>query len=208
MLKYILLATTMTIAAPAVAQDAKTGDKPAATQQTTPPASDQTATTDDSAAPAQAAPVSPDPAPATQTAQPTPEPSEGQPAQTAQQPVPAQPGTAPVQSAQQPTPAQPAQQPTETAQQPAQGAATSSTQIAQVVSTEFKSYDKDANGGLNQSEFSTWMAALRKASDPNFKDGPDAVKWSTQAFAQADTDKNKAISQAELTTFLTPKTAS
>lgn len=192
MLKYILLATTMTIAAPAIAQDTKTADKPAATQQSTPPASDQTTTTDDSAAPAQAAPISPDPAPATQTAQPTPEPSEGQPAQTAQQPA----------------PAQPAQQPAETAQQPAQGAAASSTQIAQVVSTEFKSYDKDANGGLNQSEFSTWMAALRKASDPNFKDGPDAVKWSTQAFAQADTDKNKAISETELTTFLTPKTAS
>ena len=84
--------------------------------------------------------------------------------------------------------------------------ATSQQQVAAVVSTEFKGYDKDASGTLDKSEFSTWMVALRKASEPNFKsDTPDAAKWETQAFAQADTDKSKTVSQAELTRFLTPK---
>ena len=34
---------------------------------------------------------------------------------------------------------------------------------------------------------------------------PEANVWLGQAFAQADTDKNKSVNQAELVTFLTPK---
>ena len=159
MLKYILLATTITIATPALAQETKTSDSP------TTSAAQQTTTADPSAQPAQTAPAPNQAVP--------PAPAEGQ-----------------------------AAQPAATAQQPANA----TDQVASIVSTEFKGYDKDANGTLDKTEFSTWMAALRTASEPTFKPGtPEATTWITKAFAQADTDKSKSVSQAELTRFLTPK---
>lgn len=83
------------------------------------------------------------------------------------------------------------------------GAAAGPAQIAQVVETEFPTYDKNADGALNSSEFSSWMVALRSASDPSAKAGSKEMKsWTTTAFAQADTDKSKSVSKAELTGFL------
>ena len=85
------------------------------------------------------------------------------------------------------------------AQQPAAGG----DQVAQVVGREFGTYDKDGDGSLNQTEFSAWMVALRTASDPATKaDAPDTRKWVGAAFAQADKDKSKSLTQAELTGFL------
>jgi hypothetical protein len=193
MLKYVLLATSMLIAAPAMAQDAKATDSTSAQAQTS-PAEAVTPVQDQATSPAQAtppaAPVQTAPTPATQAAQPTPvAPAEGQ---VATQPAPTEPAAA-----------QPAA-PAATAQAPI----TSGDQIAQVVSKEFPTYDKDANGALDTTEFGNWMTALRKAADPAFQAGsPDAGKWVAQAFAQADTDKNSAINQGELTTFLTPKSS-
>ena len=84
------------------------------------------------------------------------------------------------------------------AEQPATGS-----QVAQVVDTEFPTYDKDGDGKLSQMEFSAWMVALKTKSDPATKaDSPATKKWNTAAFAQADTDKSKSVSKDELTGFL------
>ncbi|MCW3835942.1 hypothetical protein ACFQ1E_07815 [Sphingomonas canadensis] len=121
-------------------------------------------------------------------------PQESAPAQPAADPA------VPQEGQDQPTAAAPAQD--QSAAQPA----TSADQVAAVVGKEFASYDKDASGALDKAEFSTWMAALRKASDPAFDAGTaEAKAWSEGAFAQADADKNAGISQVELTVFLTPK---
>jgi hypothetical protein len=82
---------------------------------------------------------------------------------------------------------------------PASGAA----QVAQVVHNDWGTFDKNKDGALDQAEFGTWLVALRTAADPNFKGGTaEANSWVGQAFAVADTDKNKGVSEAELTGFL------
>lgn len=100
--------------------------------------------------------------------------------------------------------------PTATSAAPADAAApasaekvTGKNQIAQVVETEFPTYDKNADTSLNRTEFGAWMVALKTASDPKTKaSDPATVKWIDGAFASADTDKSKAVSKAELTTYL------
>lgn len=91
----------------------------------------------------------------------------------------------------------------------AQGPATAAaepvpaTQVADVVSKEFATYDTDGNGTLNAKEFGAWMVALKTASDPATKAESKATKtWIGQAFAQADKDKSKSVSKTELTGFL------
>jgi hypothetical protein len=79
-------------------------------------------------------------------------------------------------------------------------------QVAQAVGRDFGSYDKDADGALNQTEFAAWMGTLRKASEPSFQPGsPEAASWSAQAFTAADADKSASVNKQELTVFLTPK---
>jgi len=147
-------------------------------------------------APAQETP----PAPAEQPAQPAEAraPAE-QPAETAQQP-------------QEATPAAPAEQPAQAAEQaaPAQGQQpANATQIAAVVDQGFPTYDKDADGSLKAEEFSSWMVALRSASEPAFKGESAADKqWLSAALAQADKDKSGGVNKEELKTFLTPAAAS
>jgi len=181
MLKYVLLASAMTISMPALAQS-----KPADT--TTAPTTQ--------VAPAQTAPQAvPAPAAPADTAQPqTVTPAD--PMATA----PATPAAPDAQAAAQPAQVAPATQPLqEAAAQPVSGPA----QIADVVNTEFPTYDKDKNGTLNQSEFGAWMIALKEKSDPSTKpDSPATKAWVSQAFASADKDKNKTLSKAELTGFL------
>jgi len=147
-------------------------------------------------APAQETP----PAPAEQPAEPAEAPAPaGQPAETAQQPqeaAPAAPAEQPAQAAQQPAPAQ--------GQQPA-----NATQIAAVVDQGFPTYDKDADGSLKAEEFSSWMVALRSASEPAFKGESAADKqWLSAALNQADADKSGGVNKEELKTFLTPAAAS
>lgn len=82
-------------------------------------------------------------------------------------------------------------------------AASGAAQVAQVVETEFPTYDKNADGSLSATEFGSWMLALRSASDASVKAGSKEMKsWTATAFAQADTDKSKSVSKAELTGFL------
>jgi len=121
-------------------------------------------------------------------------------AQPATQTDPAQPApqaAAPAQSTTSPTAA------TDPAA-PAQAApATKAQQIAQVVDSEFATYDKDKDGVLSAIEFDAWMIALKTAADPSTKaDAPATKAWLSQAFAQADTDKNKKVSKTELNGFL------
>jgi len=199
MLKHILLASAMTISVPVLAQD-KPAAQPATptTQQaptTTAPQSAQA--TPDAAAPQSTSPVD--------QAMSSVSPSTDQTAQA--QTAPADPTTAPAQTAQaSPAQATPAQS-DPAAAAPAQTAsaqpATKADQIAQVVNTEFPTYDKDSNGALNEAEFGTWMVALKTASDPTTKAESASTKaWVDQAFATADTDKNKSLSKTELTGFL------
>lgn len=193
MLKYILLATSMCIAAPAYAQettppDTQTQDQtpvsePAPAAPETPPAAEPAAT-----------PTAANPAPG-ETAMPA---ALAQPVAEAATPATPAP-TAPAAQAAAATPAAPAQTPTR---------ATTQDQIAQVVNAEFGNYDKDGNGALDKSEFSTWMVALRKASDPSFAaETPEGQTWLAGAFAQADADKNAGVNATELASFLTPKPA-
>ncbi|MCK8456864.1 MULTISPECIES: EF-hand domain-containing protein [Sphingomonas] len=109
----------------------------------------------------------------------------------------ADPSMSPAQTA--PTQAGPSQ-PAQTAQamQPA-----SSDQVAQVIDTEFPTYDKNGDGKLSAAEFGDWMVALKTKTDPATKPGaPETKKWVAAAFAQADTDKSKSLSKPELTSFL------
>lgn len=100
-------------------------------------------------------------------------------------------------------PAQPAPTTPTSGSATASAPATSASQVAQVVDKEFASYDKDGNGTLSASEFDAWMVALKQASDPATKaTDPAVVKWNQAAFAQADADKSKSVSKAELTGFL------
>ncbi|MEI9928589.1 MAG: hypothetical protein WDN44_13940 [Sphingomonas sp.] len=103
------------------------------------------------------------------------------------------------------TPAQPA--PVQTATAPAQPApATTPDQVALAVGAGWPTYDKDGNGTLDKAEFGAWLIALRTASEPSFDaQTPAATTWVGQAFGIADADKSKTVTNAEMTTFLTPK---
>lgn len=100
------------------------------------------------------------------------------------------------------------QQPAQTAEAaPAQGGAqpqqASATQIAQIVETEFPTYDGDKDGQITKDEFGKWMVALRSASEPGVKAESAEVKtWIGNAFATADADKSTKVSKTELTSFL------
>ena len=180
-LKYILLAGAVAISGPVLAQDKP---RPATNAPTTQVAPEQTVL--------QAAPLAATPADTTQPQTVTPaDPMAAAPANQAAQNA---------QAVTQPVPANPTAQP---AQQAASEPITGAAQIAQVVNTEFPSYDKDKSGTLNESEFGAWMIALKEKSDPSTKpDSPATKAWVDQAFASADKDKNKVLTKSELTGFL------
>ncbi|MES2097352.1 MAG: EF-hand domain-containing protein [Pseudomonadota bacterium] len=190
MLKHVLLAGSMLIAAPAFAQTAPaTTNTPAAPQTTpampatpapmTPPAADPAAPPVDAAPPATTA--------ATPPAAPVADPMAPAPNAQAATPAPADPATA----AAAPAPAA-----------PAGATAPAGAQVADIVGKEFPVYDKNGNGTLSKAEFGTWMLALKKTADPAAKDDAANKAWTTGAFATADTDKSKSISKDELTNFL------
>ena len=122
----------------------------------------------------------------------------------AAQTAPANPATAPADPSITATQAAPADPATQTAQTTAEaGQPASGAQIAQIVEAEFPKYDKDGKGQLTEKQFGEWMVALRSASEPGVTaDKPEVKSWIKQAFAQADKDKSKAVTKAELTSFL------
>ncbi|MES2339879.1 MAG: EF-hand domain-containing protein [Pseudomonadota bacterium] len=191
MMKTAMLVSALAISAPALAQDqpapgrqpmttapadAQTAPQTPPTAQTADPASTSTTAAQD--APIPGAPVT-DTAPAEQATAPSPQ---------------TMPGTPPA--------TQPAEQVAAAPTDPA-APVTGATQIAQVVNTEFPTYDKNSDTNLDKAEFGAWMVALRTASDPATKAGdPATVKWVDGAFASADTDRSKVVSKAELTAYL------
>lgn len=77
------------------------------------------------------------------------------------------------------------------------------TPAGDIINREFAGYDKDGDSALNEAEFDAWMVALKKASDPTTDAAaPDTKTYLAKAFAQADADKSKTVSKAELTAFL------
>ena len=81
--------------------------------------------------------------------------------------------------------------------------ATTGDQVAQIVDSEFPSYDKAGKGSLTKEEFGTWMVALRSASDPSANAAsPEMKTWVAQAFTSADADRSGSVSKDELTSFL------
>ena len=126
-------------------------------------------------------------------------------AQTATTSPQAMPRTAPAGSASSADPstaqAASAQGDSSTAQAATQPA--SADQVAQVVDTEFPTYDTNRDGTLSVAEFGGWMVALKTKTDPTTKAAaPETKKWVAAAFAQADTDKSKSLTKPELTSFL------
>ena len=120
---------------------------------------------------------------------------------TANEPAPAPDTTMPTNPA--PAPSPDASAPPAAAQSAPSSAAATPTQIAQIVDTEFPTYDADANGDLNEAEFSTWMKKLRAATEPSVDpESADVKTWIGQAFAAADADKSGAVNKTELTGFL------
>jgi hypothetical protein len=78
-------------------------------------------------------------------------------------------------------------------------------QVAQLVDTQFGTYDTNADGKLSPTEFGAWMVALKSQSDPKTDaNSPETKTWNQAAFAQADTDKNKTLSKTEIAGFLAP----
>ncbi len=79
--------------------------------------------------------------------------------------------------------------------------------IKEVVSAEFPSYDADKSGDLNKVEFGKWVTTLREQTmaqqgKPSTMSEAEKTSWVKNAFAKADADKSKKVSQAELETFL------
>lgn len=76
--------------------------------------------------------------------------------------------------------------------------------VQKLVDAEFPAYDANKNGNLEQAEFGNWVLALYAASGDAAapKDPAAKAKWSKAAFATADTDKNKAVTKAEMNVFL------
>ena len=92
-----------------------------------------------------------------------------------------------------------------TAGAPAAGAPVAAAPLgpAAIIATEFPTYDKDGNGSLSSAEFDGWMIALKtKSGAPTMKPAEQKT-WLSGAFTTADKNKDKAVSQAELTTYLT-----
>jgi hypothetical protein len=115
--------------------------------------------------------------------------------------APPAPADAPAPAAE-PAPAPQAAAAPEAAPPPADRAA----QVAKLVDSEFPTYDADKNGELSQLEFSKWMMALHSKAESSGnaakKDAAAKDKWAKDAFIQADADKSKKISKAEMSKFL------
>ncbi len=89
---------------------------------------------------------------------------------------------------------------------PAPAPAAAPADPASILKAEFPTYDKDSNGELSKVEFSDWLNKLRTMSPQKQElTAEQETKWLATSFTKADTDKNKTVNLAELTTFLAPK---
>jgi hypothetical protein len=83
---------------------------------------------------------------------------------------------------------------------PAEGATPKAAAAGQLVEQQFATYDLDKSGQLDATEFTAWVSKLRKPAADGAP-APDA-KWSETLFARADTDQDKLVSKAEMTSLL------
>lgn len=142
---------------------------------------------------AQEAPPSPGTTPPTEQPEAAPMPDSAPEPTDTTAPAPTEPATdtmAPAQTA----PASPA---------PSSSAAATPAQIAQIVETEFPTYDGDKSGDLSAAEFGAWMKKLRTAQDPAVDpESADVKSWIDQAYGAADADKSGSVTKEELVAFL------
>lgn len=142
---------------------------------------------------AQEAPPSPGTTPPTEQPEAAPMPDSAPAPTDTTAPAPTEPATdtmAPAQTA----PASPA---------PSSSAAATPAQIAQIVETEFPTYDGDKSGDLSSAEFGAWMKKLRTAQDPAVDpELADVKSWINQAYGAADADKSGSVTKEELVAFL------
>lgn len=142
---------------------------------------------------AQEAPPSPGTTPPTEQPEAAPMPDSAPAPTDTMAPAPTEPATdtmAPAQTA----PASPA---------PSSSAAATPAQIAQIVETEFPTYDGDKSGDLSAAEFGAWMKKLRTAQDPAVDpESADVKSWIDQAYGAADADKSGSVTKEELVAFL------
>ncbi|ENY81226.1 hypothetical protein [Sphingopyxis sp. MC1] len=142
---------------------------------------------------AQEAPPSPGTTPPTEQPEAAPMPDSAPAPTDTTAPAPTEPATdtmAPAQTA----PASPA---------PSSSAAATPAQIAQIVETEFPTYDGDKSGDLSSAEFGAWMKKLRTAQDPAVDpESADVKSWINQAYGAADADKSGSVTKEELVAFL------
>lgn len=82
----------------------------------------------------------------------------------------------------------------------AAGPAAAPSAIAAVVEADWTTFDADKSGELSKTEFGAWMTKLRAGAES--ADATPAAEYNNAAFAQADADKNSAVTKSELTTFL------
>jgi hypothetical protein len=96
-------------------------------------------------------------------------------------------------------PMAPSAAPSPTATAPAEAPTAAPTMtVADAVAADFPKYDKDASGELSKAEFIAWIREAKSKVDGKTPD----KKVLGDAFMKADADKNKTVSAAELTTFL------
>ena len=83
--------------------------------------------------------------------------------------------------------------------------ATAGDSVSAIVESEFPAYDGNNDSQLDKAEFARWMTALKdqEMKSTGQKLTPEEVAtWTEGAFRTADTDKNMAISKAELVAYL------
>lgn len=70
---------------------------------------------------------------------------------------------------------------------------------------QFARYDANGDGVLDNTEYGSWLVALRAAKEADFKgDTKDAKAWIDGSFTGADADRDGKVSREELVRFLTP----
>jgi hypothetical protein len=76
-------------------------------------------------------------------------------------------------------------------------------EVKLAVDTQWFKFDRDRNGGLDQTEFGAMLHKFRKAAAAPLKDGEaDEARADTAAFAVADVDKNGAVNRDEFVALL------
>ena len=89
----------------------------------------------------------------------------------------------------------------------AQAAPVPATDPKAALAQQFPTYDKDSNGTLSQIEFASWLGEMKTAQNTEKLTPAQISKWANDSFSQADKDKSKSVTVAELQNFLVPAAA-